>query len=69
MHVLQPRHVKLKPEEVKTLLEGLNIALSQLPKIKKEDPMLPEDVQIGDVIKIDRKTDDKIAYYYRVVVP
>ena len=69
MHVLQPRHVKLKPEEAKALLEKLNITLSQLPKIKKEDPILPEDAKIGDIIRIDRQTDDKIAYYYRVVVP
>jgi DNA-directed RNA polymerase subunit H len=68
MHVLQPKHSKLKLEEVKRLLEELNISLSQLPKIKAEDPALPKDCKIGDVIKIERKEEDKTVTYYRVVV-
>jgi len=69
MHVLQPRHVKLKSEEAKALLEKFNITPAQLPKIKKGDPVLPDDAKIGDLVKIERKTDDKITSYYRVVVP
>lgn len=68
MHILQPKHSKLKSEEVKKLLSGLNISLSQLPKIKKEDPVLPEGCEIGDVIKVERKFDEKTSVYYRVVV-
>ena len=67
MHVLQPKHIKLKPEEVKVLLEKYNISLSQLPKIKGDDPAIPEGTQRGDVLRIDRKSDDKIIIYYRVV--
>jgi len=70
MHVLQPKHIKLKPEEAKALLEKLNVSPLQLPKIKKNDPALPKDAEIGSIIKIERKTSDgKITYYYRVVVP
>lgn len=69
MHVLQPRHVKLKPEEVKALFKDLNITPSQLPKIKKDDPALPDDAKISDIIKIDRKSGEKLTSYYRVVVP
>jgi len=68
MHTLQPKHFKLKTEEVKKLLAELNVSLAQLPKIKAEDPALPENCVPGDVIKIERKNDDKIVNYYRVVV-
>ncbi len=68
MHILQPKHIKLKPEEVKKLLERYNISLSQLPIIKLGDPGLPEGTNKGDVLKIERKDDEKINVYYRVVV-
>ena len=68
MHILQPKHIKLKLEEVKKLLEKYNISLSQLPKIKIEDPGLPEGCTVGDVIKIERKEEEKNHIYYRVVV-
>lgn len=68
MHVLQPKHTKLKPEEVKKLLEKYNIALSQLPKIRATDSAVPEGCVPGEVIKIERKDGDKINLYYRVVV-
>jgi len=67
MHALQPKHIKLKPEEVKKLLEKYNISLSQLPKIKSTDPALPEGSMPGEVIKIERIEDEKIVHYYRVV--
>jgi DNA-directed RNA polymerase I, II, and III subunit RPABC1 len=68
MHILQPKHSKLKQEETKKLLSEFNISLSQLPKITAEDPALPEGCQTGDIIKIERKNDDKISIYYRVVI-
>lgn len=68
MHILQPRHIKLKSEEVKKLLERYNISLSQLPIIKIIDPALPQDCIKGDVIRMERKEGDKIVIYYRVVV-
>ena len=68
MHVLQPKHSKLKPEEAKKLLFELNISISQLPKIKAEDPAVPEGCQVGEIIKIERKTGEKTTVYYRVIV-
>lgn len=68
MHILQPKHTKLKPEEVKKLLEKYNISLSQLPLIKLEDAGLPEGCVKGDVVKIERKEGDKIIVFYRAVV-
>ena len=68
MHILQPKHIKLKPEEIKKVLNKYNISLSQLPKIRIKDPGVPENCQIGDVLKIERKNGDKIKPYFRVIV-
>ncbi len=68
MHILQPKHVKLKPSEVQDLLKKYNISLSQLPKIKNDDPALPKECKQGDIIKIERKSEDGTHIYYRVVV-
>jgi DNA-directed RNA polymerase subunit H (RpoH/RPB5) len=68
MHILQPKHSKLKADETQELLEKYNISLSQLPKIKIDDAGLPEDCNVGDVIKIERKEEAGTKIYYRVVV-
>jgi len=68
MHVLQPKHSKLKPEEINKLLEKYNISISQLPKIKLKDAALPENCEVGDVIEIERKGKGKTAEFFRVVV-
>ena len=68
MHILQPKHTVLKKEEIYKLLEKFNISLSQLPKIKVTDAALPDNVSVGDVIKIERKEEDNINVFYRVVV-
>ena len=68
MHILQPKHTKLKPEEVKILLEKYNVSLSQLPKIRASDSVVPEGCKQGDVLKIERKEADKTHSFFRVVV-
>jgi DNA-directed RNA polymerase subunit H (RpoH/RPB5) len=68
MHVLQPKHTKVKTQEVKELLSKYNISLSQLPKIKLSDPCVPEGCQTGEVLKIERKEEDDTIIYYRVVI-
>jgi DNA-directed RNA polymerase subunit H len=68
MHILQPKHVKLKEKEIQEILEKFKISLSQLPKIKKEDPAIPEGCEVGGVIKIERKSEGDPVFYYRVVV-
>lgn len=67
MHIHQPKHIKLKAKEVQELLKKFNLSLSQLPKIKQDDPAVPEGCVIGDVLKIERKEEDHIHAYYRVV--
>lgn len=68
MHILQPKHLKLKPAEVQQLLQTYTISLSQLPKIKADDPSLPEGCTRGDIVKIERIEEDKKNVYFRVVV-
>lgn len=67
MHILQPKHYKLKPEEITKLLEKYNVSLTQLPKIKFSDPALPENCEIGGIIKIERKDKGKSVEYFRLV--
>ena len=68
MHILEPRHTKLRTEEVEKLLSELNISLTQLPRIKITDPSLPKDCEISDIVKIEREIEGKKTIYYRVVV-
>ncbi|MBP7708054.1 DNA-directed RNA polymerase subunit H [Candidatus Pacearchaeota archaeon] len=69
MHILQPKHSKLKQDDVKKLLVKYNISLSQLPKISKEDvAVVTLGVETGDVIKIERKIETGVEEYFRVVV-
>ena len=68
MHILQPKHLKLKEDEVERLLKGFNISKSQLPKISLDDPALPEGCKVGDVIKIEREDKDEKFEYFRVIV-
>ncbi|MEM3113359.1 MAG: DNA-directed RNA polymerase subunit RpoH/Rpb5 C-terminal domain-containing protein [Candidatus Pacearchaeota archaeon] len=70
MHILQPKHSKLNKKEEENLLTSLNVSKTQLPKIKKEDPAIQFEVEIGDIIKIERKdkNSDEVFTYYRVVI-
>jgi DNA-directed RNA polymerase subunit H len=68
MHVLQPKHTKLKEKEIQEVLGKFNISKAQLPKILSNDPAISEECNVGDVIKIERKEKDKTHIYYRVVV-
>ena len=64
MHILQPKHIKLSEKEADALLKKINVSKAQLPKILSTDPALPEGCNVGDIIKIERKS----GVYHRVVV-
>ena len=68
MHILQPKHSKLNEKEAEELLKKLNVSKAQLPKILLTDTALPEGCEVGDIIKIERKEEDKTYLYFRVVV-
>ena len=68
-HELVPDHTVLSDVELEDVLEEYNIKKTDLPKIKRKDPALPDDATIGDVVKITRnsRTTDE-AVVYRLVV-
>ncbi len=68
MHVLQSKNSKLKKEDVDKLLTEFNISLTQLPKISKKDPLIEGNFEVGEVVKFERKSEEGVEEYFRVVV-
>ena len=68
-HELVPEHTVLDEDTLEEVLEDYEIERTELPKIKRKDPALPDDAEIGDVIKIvrDSRTTDE-AIVYRLVI-
>ncbi|GAA0247563.1 DNA-directed RNA polymerase subunit H [Haladaptatus pallidirubidus] len=68
-HKMVPEHSIVDEGELDEVLEEYEIKSTDLPKIKRTDPALPDDAEIGDVIKIvrDSRTTDR-AVVYRLVV-
>ncbi|THE63068.1 DNA-directed RNA polymerase subunit H [Salinadaptatus halalkaliphilus] len=68
-HELVPEHTILEDDDLEEVLSEYDIDRTDLPKIKRTDAALPDDAEIGDVIKIvrDSRTTDQ-AVVYRLVV-
>ena len=68
-HKLVPEHTLIEDEELERVLDEYSIHETDLPKIKRNDPALPDDASVGDVIKIirDSRTTEQ-AIVYRLVV-
>ena len=68
-HELVPEHTVLDEAEVEDVLADYDIDRTELPKIKRKDPALPDDAEPGDVLKIvrDSRTTDT-AVVYRLVI-
>ncbi|MFB6113738.1 MAG: DNA-directed RNA polymerase subunit H [Halodesulfurarchaeum sp.] len=68
-HKLVPEHVVLDDDEVDAVLEEYSIDRADLPKIRSGDPALPDEAEVGDVIRIvrDSRTTDR-ATVYRLVI-
>jgi DNA-directed RNA polymerase subunit H len=68
-HELVPEHRVLDDEDLEDVLQEYNIDRTDLPKIKRADPALPDEADVGDVIEIvrDSRTTDQ-AVVYRLVV-
>jgi len=68
-HELVPEHSVVDDDVLDDVLEEYNIGRTDLPKIKRADPALPDDAEVGDVVKIvrDSRTTDR-AVTYRLVV-
>ncbi len=64
-----PEHTVLDDDELEDVLTEYDIDSTDLPKIKRTDPALPDDAEVGDVIKVvrnSRTTDEAVVY--RLVV-
>jgi len=68
-HELVPDHTVLEDAEIDSVLEEYGLSRTDLPKIKLNDPALPDDATPGDVIEIVRnsRTTDT-ATSYRLVI-
>jgi DNA-directed RNA polymerase subunit H len=68
-HELVPEHTLLDADAVEEVLQEYNVSKTNLPKIKRSDPALPEGAEPGDVVRIERdsRTTDR-AVVYRLVV-
>ena len=69
-HELVPKHVLLKPEETKKVLQQYHIQPYQLPYIKTSDPAARSvGAKPGDIIKVIRKSQTAgESDFYRYVV-
>jgi DNA-directed RNA polymerase subunit H len=65
-HELVPEHTLLDdPAVVEEVLAEYNVKKTDLPKIKRKDPALPDGAEPGDVVKIvrnSRTTDEAVVY-------
>jgi DNA-directed RNA polymerase subunit H len=68
-HELVPEHTVVDEDRVDEVLAEYNVDRTDLPKIKRNDPALPDEAEVGDVIRIvrDSRTTDQ-AVVYRLVV-
>ena len=68
-HTLVPEHRIVEEAALDEVLSEYDIDRTDLPKIKRSDPALPEEAAVGDVIEIvrDSRTTDT-ATVYRLVV-
>ncbi len=65
---LIPKHRKLDEKEVTSLLKKYKISKQELPIIKLSDPALSDlNVEVGDVVEIERKSFAGKTKYYRVI--
>lgn len=68
-HELVPEHRVLDDEAVEAVLDEYDVERTDLPKIQRRDPALPDEATVGDVIEITResRTTDE-ATVYRLVI-
>jgi len=68
-HKLVPEHTVLGEDELEAVLAEYDIGRTDLPKIKRTDPALPDDAEVGDVVKIVRDSrTTETAIVYRLVI-
>lgn len=68
-HTLVPEHTLIDEDDLEEVLTEYDIKRTDLPKIKRTDPALPDEADVGNVVKIvrDSRTTDR-AIIYRLVI-
>lgn len=68
-HFLVPKHVLVKPDKEKAILDKFGITKAQLPRILVYDPPIQDfEAKSGDIIEITETVNGKKNVHYRVVV-
>ena len=75
LHDLVPEHAILSEKQAAEVLKSLRIKADQLPKIRKDDPVLTtlemtgQEIKEGQIVKITRKSESAgVCVVYRMVV-
>ncbi|MEE9151314.1 MAG: DNA-directed RNA polymerase subunit H [Thermoplasmata archaeon] len=75
LHGLVPEHTLLSEKEANEVLKKLKVNADQLPKIRKEDPvlkileMVEGEIEEGRILSIRRKSESAgVCVVYRMVV-
>lgn len=75
LHDLVPEHSVISEKEAQELLASIKVTSDQLPKIRKDDPvikileMVHGPISEGTIIKITRKSDSAgVSVVYRTIV-
>lgn len=75
LHELVPEHKLLSEKEAEEVLQKYKINSDQLPKIRKDDPvlkileMVEGDITEGRIIKVIRRSESAgVSFVYRVVI-
>ena len=68
-HNMVPEHTVLDRDTVESVLAEYDLKRTDLPKIQRRDAAIPDEAEVGDVVKIvrDSRTTDE-AVVYRLVV-
>jgi DNA-directed RNA polymerase subunit H len=68
-HDLVPEHTVVSEDDLAAVLDEYDIDRTDLPKIKRTDPALPDGAEVGDVVEVvrDSRTTDR-AVVYRLVI-
>ena len=68
-HTLVPDHTVIDDAEIDSVLDEYGLSRTDLPKIKRNDPALPDEASPGDVLKIvrDSRTADTSTSYRLVI--
>ena len=68
-HTLVPDHIVIEDPEIESVLDEYGLSRTDLPKIKRNDPALPDGASPGDVLKIVRDSRTaETSISYRLVI-